>query len=187
MPSDPSAGINVTWPSRYHWGTVRLENYLWIGGVIEFTLDGQSHRLEVLPVAYTCTASGITSIPGGTRPGVMPVKSIGLSFHLTDEGGHTMINTGNAAVDDGIGVTLDDKNWRTLYYECVGDRSEIRYVDLGTVTIESASRERLFLRGTFSGTLAVVTDQKVRCGPGDVEVWAVRPIYGTFRCGWRIL
>ena len=86
-----------------------------------------------------------------------------------------------------LGVTLDDVSWHAYYYECEGDQWAYKLVDLGTVTVERADRERRFIRGTFRGNLAVLTGSKVRCGPLEAETWTVHSIYGTFRCAWGIL
>lgn len=185
VPDNPWLAMLVRWPSGYHWGTVEVYNHVWIGGVIEFYLDGKFYSYPVMPpIAYSSLSTGRTVVSGGVVSGVAGPGYISLSFKLVDVGSHAMQNTGDPATDDGLNVTIGDKTYDPYYYECVGNDTEFRLTDLGTVTVIVANRDRRYISGSFSGRIAALDGTKILCGAFEFDQWTVYPINGTFRCAW---
>lgn len=151
---------------------------------IHFTVDGHGYTVESLQAATTWSATGLTSFRGTTRPGVVPGAFIGLSFKLTGVGSVHLSNTGNQATDDEFALVLGEDTYATNYPECVNDKFETRYVDLGSVTITTADRQNHRIRGTFSGTLALDGNTEDRCGAFVYKRTDIHVVAGDFDCTW---
>lgn len=154
---------------------------------IEFTIDGQSFSLDVLPAAYSYSVTGRTAVAGGTLPGVTPFRFIALGFKLNKEGSVRMDNTGDTDTDDSFEIVIGDKTYRTTYYKCINGNSELAYTEPGTVTIESANTTTRRIRGTFTGQLASLVPIKVMCGSFEYDKYEFYTVTGTFSCTWATI